>query len=510
MKQYFLLSLLLVLLGANSLCAQESDSLTEDLPHLAIYPKVSYNNPKEISFSKLKSKLPKPIVADKALLAMYYKAWESAVKEFQIPQSNSKLKYAYLKPIDSTYISQWHTEMSMHFWKYGIQAINASQALDNFYDLQQIDGYIGRQIDTKQGAFHYAEQRKACSDPALLTWAEWEWYKHTGDSIRAKRVADPLSFQIEWLELNKALPNEANNCYFWNTPASAGIAGIPRSTVSQIDAASQMVINYKYAYKLLGVTKNTAFQESYLERTNQLKQIIGSQFYDAKRNLFADLNAKRKPETAATINGYWTFLAEIPSEKQKVLMLRNLENVNTWNTPHPFPIIGKDQSKGNDIASYGELNFMMVQGLKAINKAELAHSFSQRIIENQLISFKKTQNLYSHYNALTGQPAVGSSEKYLLGSSLIAINLLIEQYLGFEVDGTKQQLTWNLTRTDVHGIENLLVGNTLVSIKAKARKTSTDQVTIKGTANGPFAIYLKVGDKVFYKQFEKGKFSIKL
>lgn len=510
MKLYLLLPLLLMLIGANNLCAQESDSMTEELPKLAIYPKVVYANPKEISFNKLKNKLPKPIVADKALLAMYYKAWEISFKEIQVPSGKSQLKYAYLKPIDSTYINQWHTEMSMHFWKYGTQAFNAMQALDNFYDLQQIDGYLGRQIDPLTGKFHLQDQRKATSDPPLLSWAEWDWYTHTGDSVRAKRVADPLSFQIEWLELNKALPSEANNSYFWNTPASAGIAGIPRSTVSQIDAASQMVINYKYAYNLLGVTKNTAFQESYLERSNQLKQIIGSQFYDAKRNLFADLNAKRKPETTATINGYWTFLAEIPSDKQKVLMLRNLENKNTWNTVCPFPITPKEENGNKEIASYGELNFMVVKGLQAIGKTNLAYSFANRMIESELATFKKTGKLYSHYNALTGEPAKASNENYVVGSSLIAINLLIEQYLGFEVDGTKQQLTWNLTKTQAHGIENLLVGNTLVSIKANARKKETDQVSIKGSANGPFALYLKVGDKVFYKQFEKGKFKVKL
>jgi hypothetical protein len=510
MKFRLIFILTFLLIGISQLFAQELDSLSEDLPRLGLYQKINYSNPKDLSFKALKSKLPKPIVADKVLLEMYYKAWENAFKEIETPKGITQLKYAYLKPVDSTYLSLWHTEMSMHFWKYGINAFNASQAIDNFLDLQQMDGYIGRQVEPKLGNYYYAEQRKVCSDPPLLAWAEWEWYKHTGDSLRAKRVTDPLSFQVEWLELNKALPNEANNCYFWNTQTTAGIAGIPRSTVSQIDAAAQVVLNYNYAYKILGVSKNTGFQESYLERINQLKKIIGTQFYDPKRNLFTDLNAKRKPETTATINGFWTLLAEIPSEKQKTLMLRNLENQNTWNTPYFFPVIAIEKGVNAEIPSYGELNFMVIEGLKAIGKTTLAHNFANKLIDNQLNSFKKTKKLFSHYNSQTGEPAKGSSENYTLGSALVAINLLIQDYLGFEVEGNKQQLNWNLSRTDAHGIENLLVGNTLVNIKTKARANANEPVKIKGTSNGPFALYLKVGDKVFYKQFEKGKFSVNL
>jgi hypothetical protein len=494
----------------SNVFGQEPEATSEDLPPLGIYPKVSYNNPSSLNFKSLKKKLPKPIVADKALLEMYYKAWENAFNEIEIPKAGSKLKNAYIKPVDSANLSMWHTEMSMHFWKYGTNAFDAGQAMDNFFDLQQMDGFLGRQIDPKLGSYISKDQRKASSDPPLLAWAEWEWFKHTGDSIRAKRVTDPLSFQIEWLELNKALPNEANNSYFWTTQASAGISDIPRSTVSQIDIASQMVINYKYAYNMIGLSNNSAFQDSYKERMNQLRQIIGTQFYDPKRNVFADLNAKRKPETLATINGYWTLLAEIPNDRQKTLMLRNLENQAIWNAPYPFPVTIKESSSDKEIASYGELNFMVIQGLKAIGKTTLANNFANKILDNQLNSFKKTKKLYSKYNAYTSEPAKGSSDKTTLGSNLVAINFLIENYLGFEVEGNKQQLTWNLNRTDAHGIENLLVGNAIVTIKANARKEVSDEVVVKGKTTAPFALYLKVGDRVFYKRFEKGNFTIKL
>jgi len=510
MKFKILLLLPFAFFLVNNVWGQEIEATSEDLPALSIYPKVSYSNPSTLNFKSFKKKLPKPIVADKALLEMYYKAWENAFNEIEVPKAGSKLKYAYLKPVDSANLSMWHTEMSMHFWKYGANAFNAGQAMDNFFDLQQMDGFIGRQIDPKLGSYISKDQRKASSDPPLLAWVEWEWFRHTGDSIRAKRVTDPLSFQIEWLELNKALPNEANNCYFWTTPASAGISDIPRSTVSQIDIASQMVINYKFAYNMVGLSSNASFQESYKERINQLRQIIGAQFYDPKRNVFADLNAKRKPETIATINGFWTLLAEIPNDRQKTLMLRNLENQAIWNTPTLFPATVKEPNSDKEIASYGELNFMVIQGLKAVGKTTLANDFANKILDNQLNSFKKTKKLYSKYNAYSGEPAKVSSDKTTLGSNLVAINFLIENYLGFEVEGNKQQLTWNLNRTDAYGIENLLVGNAIVTIKAKARKEASDLAVIKGTTTAPFALYLKVGDRVFYKRYEKGNFTVKL
>jgi len=503
---------------SNVVVAQNSDTLRADSlqfsqqPNLNILEKKEYTNPKNLFFKALKKKIPQPFAkANPEYQAMYWYSWEKVCAEINAPSKESGLKYHFLKINNAEGISQWHNEMAVHYWKYGSRAFNAVQSLDNFYDLQQMDGYIANSINSKKGKYYTNRPKEYTVDPPLFTWAEWEWFKFTGDSLRVKRIAYPLMFQIEWLEQNRALPNEANNCYYWNLEGATGIEIIPRTRVANIDMVSQMAINYLYAEKLVKCTENKNYSEPYLERYGQIKSVANSDFYDSKRKIYADIDMKRKPNGPATIHSFWPLLAKFPEIKIKDQIVKLVFDKKKWNMNLPLPVIPQFDtafSKGKDLV-YGELDFMVVNGLQANGEKAKAKELTSQILNTLATSFKNSAKLFSIYNS-NGQPSTNASSENLAGIPLLTINLFIEQILGIEVEGNKGLVNWNIDRLDEHGIKNLPVGHAVVSFEVGARKSASEVAVVKIKTNKPIIVNLRVGDRVLYQKLAKGTHKFKV
>jgi len=532
----YLLNILLCvwLLSSGIALAQSTDSVeVSQQLQLNILPKLDYPLNGKPSFKKLKKYLPVPIIKrNKTLEKMYWYAWEKAFAEIHLASQSKGLAYNYLKQADKATIDQWHTMFCMHFWKYGSRAYNAIQSLDNFYNLQQMDGYICREIDPANGKNFYGKGKTYSVAAPLLTWTEWEWYKCTGDLERVKRVIDPLSFQIEWLEQNQALPKEAGNTHYFNSEEGSGIKGIYRTKIANIDMTAQMALTYLFAEKLVKLTPNSSYGPSYLERYETIKETICEDFYFQFLG-FTDLDCKREAVEKLTIHGLWPRLAGIEGFKQfrfsapyyqskpdnsyggtKIGFVSNMPLATHTLSDTAFV----NSNAYGKTTVHGELNYMAIQALTGNNTNtdsskmkfyECKHLI--RTMQNKLaLNFEKTGKLWQYYQAKTGEQGLGASAETLDGTPLMAINFLIENYLGITVEGYKSQITWQLNCAEGEGIKNLKVGNAIVSLMKGKINEKSDYIPVTITTTEPITILLKFGDRVLYQKLAKGSYKFKV
>ena len=88
--------------------------------------------------------------------------------------------------------------------------------------------------------------------------------------------------------------------------------------------------------------------------------------------------------------------------------------------------------------------------------------------------------------------------------------MLIEDVLGFRVNGPDDQLTWRLWLLNKHGIRNLKFGNNLVTLWCEKRETKESPVDIKGLTSSPFSLTIILEqDTVTIKQ-PRGRINISL
>jgi hypothetical protein len=152
------------------------------------------------AFPNIRDKFPVPVWDGhpKALAAWRY-CWETLFRVWIFaPGANDHeavanlLGYRNWGPWGSTMV--FDSCFILHFSRFGAQAWPFITCLDNCYARQHENGFICRESDR--------ENREVYAtfpvNPPLFAWAEWEWYKITGDKERLRRALTPLVKHYEW------------------------------------------------------------------------------------------------------------------------------------------------------------------------------------------------------------------------------------------------------------------------------------------------------------------------
>ena len=186
--------------------------------------------------SEMKDRLPGPIYDENpTYVAMYWKAWELAFRNFHEPAAKSSYVSQFIDAAFNQNIFQWDTCFMTMFCNYAHPLTPGIGSLDNFYCKQYEDGEIAREIDRTTGVCFVAwinaqrkpfystagwntdksnvpiiyRDRKTPESPSHVTldaldhpifsWAEMEHCRVTGDKERIALVYEPLKHYLQAL-----------------------------------------------------------------------------------------------------------------------------------------------------------------------------------------------------------------------------------------------------------------------------------------------------------------------
>ena len=481
----------------------------------ALFPKKQYQHEPLPAFADARELLPRPILeTNPGWLEMYWKCWELAWQHLREPQPGSGLVSNYLDAAFNGNIFQWDTIFMVMFARYGHRAFPAIQSLDNFYARQHTNGFICREI-LRDGSDFYCAGPVNAINPPLFSWAEAESFRTTGDKSRFAAVLPTLEKYVEWLNTDgdpdgyndmpdwisrgRRAAGSAHQLY-WNTSLGSGMDNAPRSGNGWVDMSCQMVIQYRDLAAICDELNLAEKSERFREEAAAIGGRINRWCWDQDDGFYYDLRNDGSRFKVKTSGGFWPLLAGIASEEQADRLVSHLRCEREFWRPFVFPTLAADEKEYTESGGYwwgavwAPTNYAIIKGLERCSYEEFATESSAKYLSAMEAVFRATGTVWENYAPelpfRPGNPAMGD---FVGWTGIGPIALLIENILGFRCDGARRKLRWNLSRADRHGIENLQLGDAVISIVADAQKAYSDIVSIRIESSHAFHLEVRKG-----------------
>jgi hypothetical protein len=512
--------------------------------NLIIYEKGMYFDKKTYTsenipiYNNIKSQLPKPILdGNPEWITMYDKAWQLAFSHIKKPASGSPLVSNFYDEAFDGSIYQWDMIFMTMFGKYAHHIFPGIQSLDNFYCRQNPSGSISRVINEATGADAFADGSSNQINPPLFSWAEVENFKVTGDKSRFALILPALEKYFEYVEKDRSGANRPHKLY-WSNGQSSGMDNTPRDTgrpnghyasdhQGWVDMSSQMVIQCNNIATICEELGDTEKAELYRAKVSEIAGNINKWMWDETSGLFYDVDIQGAKTNWKTAACFWPMLAEITSSEQVSAMTTNLKDPATFWRDMPFPTLAASHTEYRSNGGYwlgavwAPTNYAIIKGLEKNGENAFAKEASEKYLHGLSEVFKQTGTLWENYAAdkIDGKFKQGVNDNFSNPSDcrkdfvgwtgLGPIALLIENVLGFRLDGVNRIITYDLRRTDRHGIENLHIADITTSIVCEER-TDNESAILTVTSDQPYTLKILFNGKEFSQDIQVGTHEITL
>lgn len=499
-RSVFSLVFIVTILTYHNLPAQNEDKgRTEYLP----------------TFEESRAALPVPVIeSEPGWVKMYWFCWKEAFKKLKTPEPNSPFTSSFIDEAFAPQIFQWDTHFMIMFWKYAHHIFSSIKSHDNFYVCQEENGYICREIREADGKNYYFMGKENTINPPLFAWVEYEYFKMTGDNSRFDEVIQVLEKYMDWIGKNRRI--ESKHDLYWQTNLGSGMDNSPRSGSGWVDISAQMILSYKYMSEMARDINKNGKADEFQQKAEEVEERINKWMWNGNDGLYYDLaddGSQIKVKTAAC---FWPVLSMSASDEMTAKLVENLRDSSTFWRKVPFATLAANHEAYDPIDGYwlgsvwAPTNYMIIKGLENYGYNDFAYKASVRYLKGMDAVFKQTGTVWENYNPDEYVKSEYAKPDFVGWTGLGPISLLIESIIGIKADAENNLITWNINRTDRHGVEKLRMGETEISLIAEPRESKDDDlyVNIETSKDVNIRIFLNGVEREF--QFEKGKSKIEV
>ncbi|HNS33436.1 MAG TPA: trehalase family glycosidase [bacterium] len=421
---------------------------------------------------------------------MYRDVWRMAFKNIRYP-ANKNWK-PYLGCLSNT-PTAWVTDscFMVFFMRYSNGVLPGMNNLDNFYRLQREDGYISMAYDPDPERESFPGRIMT----PIFAWAEWEYYRFTGDSSRFKKVLPVLVKYFDWIKANRRRPN---GLYWFEDSGSAGLDNSPRggypslhqdgSDICFVDLACQQALSAFYIKKIAGFLGDEKTAGRFETEHRELVKLINEKHWGERYGFYYDLNYKPAGGefrnyyiNHKTTAAFWSMLCGAADfDRVKRLVEHILDPHEFW-TGNPVPALSKDDPNYDPLGNYHcggvwvYINYMIASGLRACGRHDAAKELSLK----HLLALERVWNgsswgkdMWEAYSADYDRPATHSGGTIVRArnvgfSGLAPLSMLPEFIMGFDFDSGQNRIKWIISELGRHGISNLRFNGQKVSLIAE-------------------------------------------
>ncbi|MDL2222582.1 hypothetical protein LJB98_00605 [Bacteroidales bacterium OttesenSCG-928-M11] len=480
------------------------------------------------TYNANKSLLPVPIIDDNSeWINLYNKAWQIAFSNIKAPVSGSPFVSNWLDEAFDSNIFQWDMIFMTMFSKYSHHIFPGIQSFDNFYCRQKISGSICRAINEVSGNDWFDESSSNLINPPLFSWAEVEYYQATGDKSRFEYVLPVLEKYFEFVE-NARLGKSTQHKLYWSNGQASGMDNTPRDTGRSgghyasdeqgwVDMSCQMVIQCN---NIAAICEELGYLEKaklYKDKAAEIGERINQWMWSEEDGIYYDVNVKGVKTNWKTAACFWPMLAGITSEKQDAELVKHLKNPNEFWRDMVFPSLSASHSEYKSNGGYwrgaawAPTNYAIIKGLETVGYNSFAREASERYVQGIYEVFLQTGTLWENYapDRKDGvlNPGVHDytdaefCRKDFVGwTGLGPISVLIENILGFRMNGASKTINYYLQRADRHGIRNLRMADITTTIITDDRKLDLNKATVTVESNKPYTLIIHFNGTI--EQFE--------
>ena len=430
--------------------------------HIGLLPK----------YKKCAPLLPEPIwEGHKDYIECYDYAWKIAFSNVKNPTLLSRFKERFIDTAFNGFSFMWDSSFMVMFGKYGVEAFNFQHTLDNFYACQHSDGYICRELWEKREGEQFNCYDPSSTGPNILPWAEWEYYKNTGDVDRLKKIFDPLMAYHIWLKKNRSWPDGS----YWSTGLGSGMDNQPRTPdgyqtglehghASWADACFQMIISANVLIDVAKVIGREDETEDLKKERARLIKFVNEKLWDEEDAFYYDLwrdkDGNEVHNKVKTIGAYWALLAGVVPQEKLDRFVAHLDNEKEFKRPNRVPSLSADHPLyDTETGKYwlggvwAPTNYMVIRGLQTYGYYDMANEIAACCLKNVVEVYKKTGTLWENYAPETVSQGKPAKPKFVGWSGLFPITILFEGVFGIEADALRDRVVWRVTQTETHGVK---------------------------------------------------------
>lgn len=529
MKKVYL-TLCLALLYCGYTYAQEDSIPNYKLPYKNTYVKEAlvaenvfrvakpqYLAPK--SFKEARNILPNPIwEGHKEEVDMYWHAWSIAIKNIRQPLEGSGFVAPYLDTAYNGNIFMWDSAFMMMFTRYGYRFFPFQKTLNNFYAKQHQDGFICREIK-RDGADCFERYDPVSTGPNIIPWSEMLYYKQYGDEERLNNIFPVLCAYYKWLKLNRTWQNGT----YWSSGWGTGMDNMPRvkpqynmifshGHMIWLDACLQQVFMANILLEMGLYLERWQEIEDFEDEIRYLSEYIRANLWDNKAGFLFDQYADGSLSTTKGVIAYWALLTDVLNKDQEDLLVKELNNKETFNRPHRVPSLSANHPKYNAKGRYWQggvwpgANYMVITGLHNKGYYKEAKEIALNHFNSVFKVYQDTQTFWEYYAPERIEPGFMARKDFVGWTGLPPIAIFIEYILGIQSDYSQNTVTWDITQIEAHGLERYPFGpKGVIDFKVNKRQTKNDNPILSINSNTTFKLIIKWGDdKEAIYNIEKG------
>lgn len=456
-------------------------------------------------YENIKNMLPVPVFeGHDDYIKCYNYAWKTAFSNIRKAADSKKLVSNYIDAAFNDSLFMWDSSFMLLFGKYADRIFNFQKTLDNFYALQHKDGFICREIYETTGCDKFSRFDPSATGPNIMPWCEWLYFKHYGDIERLKQVYFPLRAYHIWMRQNHTW---RNGTYF-SSGWGCGMDNLPRlkdgyctefshGHMVWIDACFQQILSCEILIKINRILKIDDTSDL-SEEISKLKNYLNTYAWDEKTKFYYDIWDNGTLNMVKHIGSYWALLSNVIPDKNREIFIAHLKNEKEFNRPNAVPTLSYDHPKYDKNGGYwcgavwAPTNYMVLNGLTHQGYDDLATDIAKKYLKNVVTVFNKTGTLWENYSPEKAMQGIPAKDQFVGWTGIAPISVFFEYVLGITADATQNQIIWNITNTEKHGIKNYRFGkNHTVDLICLKRNTLDQEPVIKIKSDSQLRLIIK-------------------
>jgi hypothetical protein len=391
---------------------------------------------------------------------MYDKALALAVKNVRGGPDEPVFRKPFVDAAFSAHIFLWDTCFIAPYAKYHLDRLPILNALDNFYMLQEPDGYICREYD-RSGQPFWPKDHPVSINPPLLAFAELEVFGVTRDRARLARVYPLLVKNFDFLVDHYRMPDGL----FFSDAFGSGMdnikrypegwqddgKGIPLHQLHpdvfdynglspkwnrqgrSVDFSAQMVLLARQLMRIGSLLGKTEHEKRLAAFARETSAAINAHCWSEADGCYYDLGYGRQIKRAH-IGMFWTLWAGVaPRHRQERLIANLISPARFWRRM-PVATMPADSPDFEPTGGYwrgavwAPTNYMVLRGLEACGRHDVARRLALSYYGAVADVYRRTGTFWENY--APDVPAPGKPAKPdFCGWSAIAPIALWHEYI---------------------------------------------------------------------------------
>ncbi len=424
-------------------------------------------------------------------------AWQMVGSKLHSPEKNTNFKRNFVYTPFGESVFVWGSCFITMYGKYAANIFPFIEQLDNFYAVQEPDGFIPRQLGIYDGRSQFAKSDLSSVGGVIFSWAEMEWFKYSGDISRLRKVYPVLLAYHRWCAKYRTWKDGT----YFSSGWGCGMDNIPRIDIpnyraaydhghlSYVDCTLQQIFDAK---NLISMSKALDInpEQDLVDEIGRLTAIANTKMWDEQAGIYKDLVRDGSRAECEHIGGFWSLLAGIADVQQIGKMIQSLNDKQRFAAPCGTRSLSKSSVGYNsDGGNYWQggvwpiTDYMIVKGLDAVGREDVAYQLARRQVEAFAKVYSETGTIWECYDperVASGKLYGSPVRKNFVGFSGVSpIAMLLEDVFGIHVEGGELKSV-NPRLTDHYGIRNLTLPNgRKIDIEVMARKSEDKKPEIR-------------------------------